>query len=83
MRVKKDGSAAVLYCIDADNKDHAENIFHALRFAFLIAAQKQALFVLHSVSIFIREKPGSFPAAPAPANPHTRTSGRTGIILRF
>lgn len=56
MRVKKDGSAAVLYCVDADNKDHAENIFHALRFAFLIAAQKQALFVLHSVSIFYQGK---------------------------
>lgn len=56
MRVKKDGSAAVLYCVDADNKDHAESIFHALRFAFLIAAQKQALFVLHSVSIFYQGK---------------------------
>lgn len=44
MRVKKDGSAAVLYCVDADNKDHAENIFHALRFAFLIAAQKAGSF---------------------------------------
>lgn len=56
MRVKKDGSAAVLYCVDETYKDHAENIFHALRFAFLIAAQKHDLFVLHSVSILYQEK---------------------------
>ena len=56
MRVKKDGSAAVLYCTDDYTKDHTEDLFHALRFAFLIAAQQRQLFVLHSVSILYQGK---------------------------
>ena len=56
MRVKKDGSAAVLYCTDDYIKKHSEDVFHALRFAFLIAAQNQNLFVLHSVSILYQGK---------------------------
>lgn len=56
MRVKKDGSAAVLYCVNGADKDHAEDIFHALRFAFLIATQKHELFILHSVSILYQGK---------------------------
>lgn len=56
MRVKKDGSAVVCYCTDDYIKKHSEDVFHALRFAFLIAAQKQNLFVLHSVSILYQEK---------------------------
>ena len=56
MRVKKDGSAAVLYCTDDYTTNHADDIFHALRFAFLIVAAWHDLFVLHSVSILYQGK---------------------------
>lgn len=56
MRVSKDGSAADIYCISGLNTEHAGYIFHALRFAFLIAAQQQGMYVIHSSSILYKGK---------------------------
>jgi len=56
MRVSKDGSAADIYCIPGLNTEHAGYIFHALRFAFLIAAQQQGMYVIHSASILYKGK---------------------------
>jgi len=56
MRVSKDGSAADIYCIPGLNTEHEGYIFHALRFAFLIAAQQQGMYVIHSASILYKGK---------------------------
>lgn len=54
MHVSKDGSEAALYCraplADAD----MEKLFHAIRFAFLIAAARQGLYAVHSASLLYR-----------------------------
>lgn len=55
MYVQKDGSAAFLYTTLDDTTDHAEDIFHALRFAFLVCAQNHDLIVLHSASLLYNE----------------------------
>lgn len=56
MKVSKDGSAADIYCFPSINTEHACHIFHALRFAFLIAAQQHGMFVIHSASILYKGK---------------------------
>lgn len=54
MHVKKDGSLAVLYRMPDPDDEHIEDLFHALRFAFLILAQQRDLYVLHSASFLYR-----------------------------
>ena len=54
MHVKKDGSRAVLYRMPDPDDMHIEDLFHALRFAFLILAQQKELYVLHSASFLYR-----------------------------
>ena len=56
MHVKKDGSLAVLYRMPDPDDEHIEDLFHALRFAFLILAQQRDLYVLHSASFLYRER---------------------------
>lgn len=56
MHIKKDGSAAHLYCVPDYAATHAEDVFHALRFAFLVCAQNHNLVVLHSASLLYKEK---------------------------
>lgn len=51
MHVTKDGSAAVLFVKPEYSPSDFSDIFHALRFAFLILAQNRELYVLHSASI--------------------------------
>ncbi len=51
MRVKKDGSAADIYCSPSCPEEHTDALFHAIRFAFLFIAQKRGLFALHSASL--------------------------------
>ena len=51
MRVKKDGSAADIYCSPSCPEEHTDALFHAIRFAFLVIAQKRGLFALHSASL--------------------------------
>ena len=56
MKVSKDGSATDIYCFPSITKEHTCHIFHALRFAFLIAAQLHGMFVIHSASILYKGK---------------------------
>ena len=56
MKVSKDGSATDIYCVPSITKEHTCHIFHALRFAFLIAAQLHGMFVIHSASILYKGK---------------------------
>ena len=51
MHIRKDGSAADIYCKFSCPEEHADMLFHAIRFAFLLAAQKKELFVMHSASL--------------------------------
>lgn len=54
MHVRKDGSHALLFCeYDLIDRD-AEDIFHAIRFAVLVAASERGLFFLHSASLLYR-----------------------------
>lgn len=75
MHVKKDGSRAVLYRMPDPDDMHLEDLFHALRFAFLILTQQKELYVLHSASFLYRGAPFSFPAVPEPGSPHTLPCG--------
>lgn len=54
MEVLKDGSVADIYCLPVLDKEHGNYIFHALRFAFLIAAQQHGMFVIHSASVLYK-----------------------------
>lgn len=54
MHVRKDGSYALLFCdYDLIDRD-AQDIFHAIRFAVLVAASERGLFFLHSASFLYR-----------------------------
>lgn len=57
LRVSKDGADAVLYCrYEEENAACQEEIFHAIRFAFLVTAQTHGLCVLHSASVLYKGK---------------------------
>lgn len=56
MQVKKDGSYALLFCDYDLIEEHGEDIFHGIRFAFLLAASARGLFFLHSASLLYRER---------------------------
>jgi len=56
MQVKKDGSYALLFCQADLIEKQAEDIFHVIRFAFLLAASGKGLFLLHSASFLYRGK---------------------------
>lgn len=56
MQVKKDGSYALLFCRGDRLEEGEEDIFHAIRFAFLITASEHHLFLLHSASILYQNK---------------------------
>lgn len=57
IHTSKDGRLAQLYCkYDVSRKDCHEELFHALRFAFLTVAAQHDLCIIHSASILYREK---------------------------
>ena len=56
MHIRKDGSIADIYCKSSCPEEHADMLFHAIRFAFLLAAQKKGLFVIHSASLLYNGK---------------------------
>lgn len=66
MQVKKDGSHALLFCQGTLLEEHGEDIFHAIRFAFLVAASERGLFFIHSASFAYKERAWLF-------------SGRSGV----
>lgn len=74
MTVQKDGKLTIVYCTpDAFDSDHMEQLFHALRFAFLILAQKHHLYALHSASFLYREKAWLF-SGPSGTGKSTHTN---------
>ena len=54
--ISLDGKSADFFCSMPFDREHAEKLFHAFRFAFLIPAQQRGLFALHSSSIRYRDK---------------------------
>lgn len=54
MHVSKDGSHADIFCPPFPGKQQEEDIFHALRFAFLIIAGQNGLHIIHSASLLYR-----------------------------
>lgn len=55
-RFDKSGTYASFYCQPPFGKELKEELFHAVRFAYLYLAQKRELFALHSASILYRDK---------------------------
>ena len=56
MHVSLNGGNAALFCPKPYGSGLPEKVFHALRFAYLICAQRLGTFALHSASILYREK---------------------------
>lgn len=54
-RLTKDGSQADFYCTSQFSENLMERIFHAIRFTFLIKAQENGLFAIHSASLLYQE----------------------------
>ena len=52
LHLKKDGSLALFYCIP--QAALAEDMFHAMRFAYLYLAQRHGILAIHSASILYR-----------------------------
>lgn len=74
MTVQKDGGLTVAYCAaNAFDEDHMEQVFHALRFAFLLLAQKHHLYALHSASFLYKEKAWLF-SGPSGTGKSTHTN---------
>lgn len=74
MTLTKDGSCATAYCTpDAFDDEHIEQVFHALRFAFLLLAQKHHLYALHSASFLYQEKAWLF-SGPSGTGKSTHTN---------
>lgn len=71
-RISLDGTSAHFFCAMPFDTEHAEKLFHAFRFAFLIHAQQKGFFALHSASIFYREKAWLF-CAPSGVGKSTHT----------
>ena len=62
IQVSEDGSWADFYCPLPHPELFRENLFHAIRFAYLIRAQKAGLFAIHSASIAYKQKAWLFSA---------------------
>lgn len=60
LHLAKDASLAVFYCNSGESLK--EDLFHALRFAFLYLAQRHGILAIHSASILYREKAWLFSA---------------------
>lgn len=52
----KDGSLATIYCKENRSDKALYELFHAIRFAFLIAAMANDMYVIHSASILYKGK---------------------------
>lgn len=74
MTIRKDGGLTTVYCApDAFDEEHIEQVFHALRFAFLLLAQKHHLYALHSASFLYKEKAWLF-SGPSGTGKSTHTN---------
>lgn len=68
-----DGSAAEFYCPSPFCEDLSEKLFHAIRFTFLVKAQMQGLYAIHSSSICYRDMAWLF-SAPSGIGKSTHTA---------
>ncbi len=55
-RLSLDGSIADFYCRSPFDEKAREDLFHAIRFTFLVKAQMEGLFALHSASILYQDR---------------------------
>lgn len=60
--IDKEAHFACFYCRSADSKTLREELFHGIRFAFLLRAMDQGLFAVHSASILYQNKAWLFSA---------------------
>lgn len=56
VRIRKDGSLAVFFVSAAYDDDLRDELFHAMRFSYLVFAQRQGLFVLHCAAVQYLDK---------------------------
>lgn len=64
MQVSFDGRSVYIYYNElSDKAETREHIFHAMRFAYLIAALNKNIFVLHSASIVYKDRVWLFSAS--------------------
>lgn len=54
--MSKDSKHCTFYCIPPFEEKLAQNLFHAIRFVYLAAAQRYGRFMLHSASLLYRDK---------------------------
>lgn len=73
MHVSLDGRHAALFCPKPYDGGLSEKIFHALRFAFLVCAQRMGIFALHSASILYQNKAWLF-SGPSGSGKSTHTA---------
>lgn len=73
MHVSLNGKQAVLFCPQPHADGLTEQIFHAVRFAYLICAQNMGAFAIHSASILYRGKAWLF-SGPSGAGKSTHAS---------
>ncbi len=72
-KVAIDGSAAVFFCDAPPSFDLREKLFHAVRFAYLILAQRMGCFAVHSASILYRDRAWLF-SGPSGTGKSTHTA---------
>lgn len=58
----KEARFACFYCRDRDSRTLREELFHGIRFAWLLRAEQQGLYAIHSASILYRDKAWLFSA---------------------
>lgn len=61
-QIDKEAHTACFYCRDRASKTLREELFHGIRFTFLLAARRQGLYVIHSASILYKERAWLFSA---------------------
>lgn len=71
--VSLDGKQASFYCPQPYDKELPENLFHAIRFAYLIRAQRLGAFAIHSASILYKDKAWLF-SGPSGTGKSTHTA---------
>lgn len=73
IHLSKDATMAHVYCHSPYTDDFREELFHAIRFAFLYLAQRHHMAVLHSASFLYQDKAWLF-SAPSGTGKSTHTN---------
>lgn len=61
-QIDKEAHFACFYCHDRDSATFREELFHGIRFAWLLAAGQHGLYAIHSASILYKENAWLFSA---------------------